>query len=121
MKKWRTTGLVVAFVIGTLLGTGSCWQFATYRMSAEKQELDAASKLAELRGEANTLFFRILSTIEQYLDARERHAQEPTRSNKRKLDDLEATLLFLKSDFEALENTLATLEGRKPRPFPAHS
>lgn len=106
------------FVLGTLFGSGSIWQWKSSELDARKQQIEGVQKLTELRKQENDLYRDIIGLSNEYITAADQYSRGPTQGLDRQIHQLRARLDVIKDDFRTLEHNLARLEGRAPRTIP---
>ena len=109
---------VATFVLGTLLGSGSIWQWKNSELDARKQQIEGVQKLTELRKQENDLYRDIIELSDEYITAADQYSKAPTQALNRQIHQLSARLDVIKDDFRTLEGNLSRLEGRAPRTIP---
>jgi len=105
----------VSFLIGTILGTGSFWQWQTHKIDVQKLQLDTAVQTTELRKKENDQYAQIIDLTRRYVDARDQYSKSPSPQLNNQILEMKRQLDLVKDDFMTLENKLAQLEGRQPR------
>ena len=122
-KNLPIVGVVIAFVIGTIVGPGAFWQW-------QPHELDKVTKTTDLRKQENDLYSKIIDISVEYgksMERRDMFAAKAKMTNReinanREVTNnmlrLKAQLDLLKDDFTALEAKLSQIEGRRPRRIP---
>lgn len=110
-KNLPMIGVVIAFLIGTVVGPGAFWQW-------QPHVLDKVVKTTELRKQENDLYSKIIEISEEYgkydrMLTGSGTSEDTETTNK--MYRLRAQLDLLKDDFTALEAKLSPIEGRPPR------
>jgi len=111
--KRNTKWIVISFVVGTLLGTGSIWTYMGHRLNEEKYEFE---KQKELRYRREDNLKRIM---EMSPNIRKKSNEARTKGTfvDENLKLMRAQFKKLIDDFNSDETELAKLESRKPLKF----
>lgn len=107
--------VLVSFLIGTALGSGSIWQWKQSKLEAQKQELETVIKTTELRQQENGQYAKIIDLSNEYIKDIDEFSKTPTPQLHNRILQLKSRLDILKDDFTALESKLAQLERRQQR------
>lgn len=99
---------IVAFLIGTLFGSGGVWEW-------KKIEIERVVRTTDLREKENDQFAKILDLTNEYINATDQHSKAPNPQLNNKILQMKSHLEVMKDNFRTLENKLAQLEGREPR------
>lgn len=118
LSRYTWAGPIIGLVIGTLLGSGSIWQYFDYRLKSQfnlmeeiKVEKDIYDKLQLIQNET-------LSQIPEYIKVRDLYfSDKKTYQVQNDFDVMETKLVNLITAYNRLEAKLATIEQRKPRFF----
>jgi hypothetical protein len=111
LTKWT----IISFLLGTLLGSGSIWQWEHAKVEAQKQELDRVTAITELRQKEIDQYDKIINLSNEYVTATAQYSKNPSSEIGIKILQLTSRLDVMKNAFIALEDNLAHLEGRQPR------
>src|ERR1051326_6769979 len=111
LSKWT----VLAFVLGTLFGSGSIWQWKQTQIEGQKAELDRIVRTTELRRQQNDLYLKFINVSRQIVQNASGYSKNLDSDARNKNGDLNAQLELTKDDLLTLEKAIATLEGRQPR------
>ena len=111
LTKWT----IFAFLIGTLLGSGSIWQWERAKVEAQKQELDMVAATTELRQKESDQYEKIINLSNEYVIASDLYSKNPSSEISNKISLLNSRLDVMKDTFIHLEDNFALLEGRQPR------
>jgi hypothetical protein len=99
---------IVAFLIGTLFGSGGVWEW-------KKLEIERIVKTTDLREKENDQYAKILDLTNEYITATDQYSKVPNAQLNNKILQMKSHLEVMKDNFRTLENNLAQLEGREPR------
>ena len=112
----KNTGwVIISFIIGTLIGTGSIWQWKDLQLSQRKQEIEEVLKIAEIRKQVGGLQQEIIVMTDEYVTLLNAYRNRPDPSTNNRIIQLRARLKVIKDDFFNLEASLSQLEGRAAR------
>jgi hypothetical protein len=107
--------MILSFLLGTLFGSGSIWQWAHAKVEAQKQELDRVTAITELRQKEIDQYDKIINLSNEWVTASTQYSKNPSTEIAVKILQLTSRLDVMKNAFIALEDNLAHLEGRQPR------
>ena len=110
-----TRWTIISFLLGTLFGSGSIWQWEHAKVEARKQELDRVTTTTELRQKEIDQYEKIIDLSNEYVITRDQYSKNPVTESQSKLIQLQSRLDVMKDAFILLEDNLAHLEGRQPR------
>jgi hypothetical protein len=106
IKSFNIAGIIVAFIIGTLVGTGGYWKYQEIEIAKTKASID-------LRDQLSVLMDKVITTTAAFNPLNLCNGSTPETNNK--AIELHAKLKLYQQDFEEIERKLANLEGREPR------
>lgn len=109
---------IIAFLIGTLVGTGSLWEWKKSKIEAQGAEIDKVVKTTDLREKEIDQYVKILALTNEYVNDLNQYSKTPNPDLNNKIVQMRSQLNFMKSNFTILENELAGLEDRQPRNIP---
>ena len=108
-------GIVVSFIVGTALGSGSLWQWKQSKLEAQKQELETIVKTTDLRQQKNDQYAKIIELSNEYIKDQDEYSKNGTPELNNRMHQLRAQLEIMKDNITVLEDKLAHLEQRQPR------
>ena len=111
-KNWW---IFASFLAGTLIGSGSIWQYKNLQISKRSHEIESVLKIAEIRNKVGLLQQEIIVMTEEYVSLLRSDRENPNPSTNNKILHLRSRLTVVKDDFSNLEAELAKLENRVPR------
>jgi hypothetical protein len=98
-KSWISTGVVVSFLAGTLLGSGSLWQWKQSKLEGQKQELETIVKTTGLRQQEIDQYSRIIELTNEYINDNEQFSKIPSQDLYTKIRQLKSRLDVMKRQF----------------------
>ena len=110
-----TLGTLVGFLVGTVFGSGSVWQWNNLQVETAQLQLEEAISLSELRSEISGLQFEIYEATMEFRRLNFDKGNVPGTDIGIAVEQLDKRLLLLFDDFEVKEARLAKLEDREPR------
>ena len=114
-KPRGSTWVVVSFLVGTLLGSGSLWQWKQSKLESQKQELETVVKTTDLRQQENEQYAKIIDLTNEYIRDRDEYSKNARPDLNNRILQLRSQLDVMKDNFMTLEKNLARLENRQPR------
>jgi len=109
---------VITFLIGTLVGTGSLWEWKKVEIEAQSQEIDRVVKTTDLRQREIDQYAKIVDLTNEYINDVNQYSKAPNSQFNNKILQLKSQLDVMKDNFTTLESKLAQLEGRQARNIP---
>lgn len=109
----NTKWIIISFVVGTLLGTGSVWKYMGHRLDEQKYEFETQKEL-RYRREKNLKRIIEMSPI---IRQKSNEARLKGTFFDENLKLIRAQFKTLIDDFNSDESKLAILESRKPLRF----
>lgn len=109
----NTKWIVISFVVGTLLGTGSIWTYIGHRLNEEKYELEKQKEL-RTRREDNLKKIMEMSPI---IRKKSNEARKINDFFDENLKLMRTQFKKLVDDFNSDEIELAKIESREPIKF----
>ena len=111
LTKWT----IFAFLIGTLLGSGSIWQWERAKVEAQKQELDMVAATTELRQKESDQYEKIINLSNEYVIASDLYSKNPSSEISNKISLLNSRLDVMKDTFIHLECGFRGKAGTFPK------
>jgi hypothetical protein len=102
---------VISFIIGSLFGTGIIWQ-------KKRIELEEIRQISELRKEIDRNLYNLIDLSGKYVTADNNYKITKQYAYSKEAYQVKIRMDMIKDNFIALEQKLAMLENRKPRPMP---
>ena len=115
-KEWKT---IAAFFIGTLIGTGSLWQYWSLKNDDMRLEIDRNNQIIQLYSKVTELFDQYLKFRDQYttvaLQVVDNSDPRASDNQKEKIEVISLRIRVIREEIINFENRIANIEGRKPR------
>ena len=109
---------IVAFLIGTILGTGSLWSYFDHDISNKTLQIEKIQLENQLQEKLLSLHSTIIDETSRYIEVRDAHNSGGADYNLQNQYVLrKANMIKLVSDYNAIEAKLSTSEKRQPNWF----
>ncbi len=110
--RWWAIG---AFLVGTVAGSGSIWQWMNLRIAQRSQDVEEILKIAEIRKQIGERLEQIIEMSDDYQKILRDDPNNDAPDTEKKILQLKARLEVVKTDFTIMEVKLAHIENRPPR------
>ena len=80
-SKWT----IIAFFTGTLIGSGSIWQWKQSQVEAQKAELERLVRTTELRRQQNELYAKFIEISRKYVESATLYSKSPQPETNNKI------------------------------------